>query len=381
MASRQGWNPELTDFHFGGVVYSKGQETDLHIAMDPLQAGFRRFGSLSAWRDATYPLRLKPFAHWAFQLLIAFGSPLLPLVGGMPAIFYGKHRLLPHHAVAGYLMQSVWGDYRQMVVPSDESVPRSIERISTFGNLPPFVANPNNGERPKATLARLFQAFSYGQGIPVAKHYLEGTATAVSWSSIMLVHGPGDWKLGSEDAQFPALMMLGNRDIDRIIEQSHAISQVIATNFGVAGHVYAAWMANNRDRLPEWIMRASERIAPYALNRGAILHQINALACITVGGLAAYKLGLIAFDPTYAIEFGHESLDATTPTTGLVKREYGKHEGCITPGCKNKHAAKGYCKLCYQRIYMKEYMPAWKEKKKKASAKSSAADPPATSEA
>lgn len=87
-----------------------------------------------------------------------------------------------------------------------------------------------------------------------------------------------------------------NRNTDMKIK-ADAFKRGIRENYGHAGMAYLAYIAQHREEVHKLIIKEMERFDRLLNVKSEERHWTAALACMSVGGRIAYKLGLFPFDP------------------------------------------------------------------------------------
>jgi hypothetical protein len=246
---------------------------------------------------------------YAITLLLAFAAPLIHFNGdSVLSVVCG--RAMDEKKAFIALMESVWG-------PS--------------GFLQ-FTETPNG-------MPLLFEGGEIASEEWMALHLnrLKQNVLAICEASYRVAPHENRYILSQTFFQFQAdHTIFGNESL--VME----IRNTIASNYGIAGAIYAQWLLQNKEHIPEWCQKASNFLmrSKWAAEQRTKLYRL--VGCIAVGAAAALKLGLIKFNPENAIAVAVKEVDAAKVSVNLAQRKNANFKICAQSGCVARATRRNY---------------------------------------
>lgn len=303
---RLGWQTDNSFAVGDRVIAQHGLGYDFPAAaMRNLTSTLQPKGTLSDWQRFASMLQQKQLWDVLGIMAVGFGAPLMQFANaGTPFTLFhacsdvsGSGKSLALKAAA-----SIWGDPLHYPIPPDTSRTTMMQRMGMIGSLP-FLCDEVTAQQRRTKGEFIPElAFSITQGM----HKLRGTAGGNSeienesfWrgSGVITSNEPTMEKL------LTARMTTSNGEFYRMLEwhadtalawteQERGMIDVLHTNYGVAGRIYAEWLVNNRDKAIEVTQQCIERVR--VLTRAADVERF------WVSGVGTNLAGMILAGPKYA---------------------------------------------------------------------------------
>lgn len=299
----QGWKENFEAFCFADRIYC----ADGRILNAQTQStAFGLSGSLSKWIDATSILDEPDTQGQRLTLLLAFAAPLIPFSGmnGVMAVPYGDNR-----ALMSRWMLSVWGNPDELISPGGEFASSRLLRYASHCNLPILI---DNDEADVSDIAKLSNEFARGSAKTMIEHE---ESAKMEWSSILVL--PSSKPINDHiratktaNTKFNPVFtyaMPGSCAIDVSV---HDINEVVSNNYGVAGEVYAQWIARNVDWIRKAVIMYEKKLFVASRIDRKFRNLMALVACLMVAGRIVHtiKLGNLNYDTT--ISYAIDAIDA-----------------------------------------------------------------------
>ena len=290
-------------FHEDGAVEDASLARNVPTAAE----GFKTSGSLEKWSAATKILGHKNMEPFAFALLAGgFGAPLMKFTGFDGALVSmvgpsgaGKTLMLR-------MIQSVWGNASDLMMLKNDTTNALISRLGVYGNLPFTIDEITNIDG--IDLSNLVYSITQGRDKARLTKNAEERKLMNTWNTLAVTSSNISLLDKLSGAKNDATAEL-NRVFEYVIEkhpefQSHVTTDLFWTlneNYGVAGQVYAAWLARNVDKVKKMMETLRLRIEADAEMRGEERFWAAIVTTAVLGGLIAQSLGIIKF-PVAAVQ-------------------------------------------------------------------------------
>jgi hypothetical protein len=302
-----GWTTDEQGKHLGfavaGMHYlANGTEETVAAGDAMIAAYYRPTGEYAEWRK---PGPLFETSEPAAQLIVAtaFAAPLIALasvVKGVTWNFWSTSSGVRKTAAMEYA-QSVWGDPVQKSSQSD-TYNAIVNLLGTTRVLPRYWDDMRcEDKESQETFNALVHSITQG----AEKNRLSSAAqlqTRREWETMLVI---------SSNRSLSDL--LSNNDVSdsgyqRLIQvkfegqptaynaQVGMTLNLIKTNYGHAGRIYAKHIAGHHDEIQQEIVQAMEVLGQRFTIQQSERHFITAMACVLIGARHAEALGLFTFD-------------------------------------------------------------------------------------
>ena len=308
--TQMGWQNDGT-FVVGNREYSPTgiRNCPPSSATTNYQHMFRVEGSLQEWRKVVDIYKRDGFGIQQFTFFYMLASPLLEPVGhtGMLASLISDETGLGKSTI-GMLVNSVWGEPVEMMVLPHDTFNAMVSRIGVFNSLGFYCDEYTN--KPPQECSDLIYLSTQGKG----KNRL--TANAVErvnntrWRQHGLVSANAslmDKVASIKDANEAENMRIFEFDVrgTPIIEKTtaDAVFPLVRVNYGVAGHIYASWLVNNRHNISTLVRTMQKQLdARFVFPNKERNWSLSIAAAYTAAKITK-KLGLHDFDVDANIDF------------------------------------------------------------------------------
>ena len=291
-------------FSFGGVCYRAGGIEEPAPGADPaILSYYTPQGDLARWKaSAAFVIDAIPELHTAAA--ISFGAPLMEFAGedGACLSFVGESGVGKTSAFR--VGASVWGEPRQTMLSLDDTDNAKAMQMGQVRALPMYwdEAQVTDEERVKRLIDQL--------------HKLTQGRDKARLTATTQVRTPGEWRTlfafnTNNSVSDRIAAQLGHTDATllRVLEitirrkalpydpQAGARVMALTKHYGVAGRVYAQYLAANTGALPALVTKVkgvvTQRLG--ATNTDERFY-VAAAAAIITGALIAKQLQLVDFD-------------------------------------------------------------------------------------
>ena len=257
-------------------------------------------GELSEWREAFNVLARPGMEALQLAAGTAFGAPLMAFTGLSGATL----NLISNESgtgksTAGYLALSVWGNPHELALIADDTHLARLHRIGVMNNLP--VMSDEMTNLSPDHLSNMIYAISQGRGRNrMEKDKNRERKNISSWQTIFVTNSNSSMmsKLSKAKARPDGEMMrLLEMHVERVyVEDADEIFHKMNSNYGLAGEIYAQWLVENRDKIPELYDKVRKRIYKMIGKRMEERFWVNVMSVDLLGLRIAQKLGLHDFD-------------------------------------------------------------------------------------
>jgi hypothetical protein len=298
-----GWHAANTEFVVGHRVYEKGKSEPSHNFPSSTTANiidsFGMKGSLETWKEIFNAINKPGLEALQLVALCGFAAPLMKFTG----VAGGVINLISNESgtgksTAGRLALSVFGHPdRTMLTQRDTPASRQ-HRLGVHNNLVAMSDEMTNA--PAEFLSDEIYGTSQGRG----KNRMNSTSNTerhneATWNTIHLMNSNSSMvsKLIKLKARPDGeLMRLIEIPVKRqTVEGADELFALLEENYGVAGDVWAKWMVNNGDKIPELIDKARKRIWKRVNKKIEERFHTGLFAAVQVANVVTQKLDLCQF--------------------------------------------------------------------------------------
>lgn len=307
--SQMGWQTEEGKpiFVLGDKILRK-QETPVVVGyannVPEVVKSYTAEGEFAAWRTATSLIDKPSLSAHAFMFLAgAFGAPLLHFTGYPGAMISAVGSSGAGKSLMQYLIQSVYGDHRKLVMVADDTSNALISRLGVCGSMPMTIDEVTNME-PQRVSDLAYRITQGRDKVRLSRSAVEKT-NINSWCTLAVVSSNA-----SLVDKLAALKGNASAEINRIFEfyvpnveeftRNHGtyIHNLISNNYGHAGLTYIQYLINHYEDHAEKLRGFTDKLM-------TDFNMVNeerfwcAIMAVTIyGGLIAKKLGLIDINIT-----------------------------------------------------------------------------------
>lgn len=305
--NQMGWTPE-DNFVVGNLEYAMGVPRLAPAASGTRQLApaFQAKGSLDVWKDIVAFYNRPGLELHAFAFLVGAGAPMLQLLNNSQ-VRGAMLNLVSNASGTGkttvqMMINSIFGHPTQLLMTKDDTVNAKFHRMGTLNSIALCIDEMTN-ETPEN-----ISALVYGATNGRAKHRMESQsnklrANQTSWCTIVVCSSNAvmaDALLAHKSAAEGEL----RRVIDLHIptpkgipkEESDAVFNRMADNYGVAGGLYAKYLSENKPRLSRRLLEL-QKYADSSLGLERSDRFYSAMFAVAMAaGEVFTELGLLKWD-------------------------------------------------------------------------------------
>jgi len=336
-----GWKEDNRGFVLGdrlfqqdGTVVEAGSSVKLSGAID----GIKSRGEIGPWVEGTKELGVPGREAHAFTLLLGFGAPLVELTGYFGMVFSMFGETNSGKSTMGKYLTSIYGDYQKMQISYKWTEQAKFERIGIYCNLPCYV--DEGSMLAPEEVSKLCYEMSQGEGRKRLK--TDGTERqAANWRTLLVTSTNQRLQSKLESAKTQAKaesVRLFEYEVPKLPDFEQAckhLNPMLTTNYGVAGPIFIDYVVRNSYQIRQDIRAMQDAIATAANCQGEERFWVNGAACALVGGMIAYKLGLLRFEIAPVFKWVIETIrgmrrvvqDAQMDDVALIANYFDEHAG------------------------------------------------------
>jgi hypothetical protein len=296
-------------FAVGGTLYKPDGTNEPAPGGDrQLVETYEPHGSLEKWKRACdLVLRNRP----DLQIIVgvAFGAPLLEFTGHAGVILSCWSRDSGVGKTSALRVgTAVWAGEKAMLQLTDtnNAIPYQIGRSKV---MPAFWDEVQVGkDEAKETIKLLFQLTQGREKLRLTSNV--ALRDGGNWKTIVLISANGPLmdhviqERGNTDAGALRVFEYEITHPQMPLDTDAAPTIKLAeTNYGHAGRIYAAWLAQNSDKARKLVAGLSKAIEKELSPNNGERFYIAGMACVLAGAAVASQLGLANFDRTAMYEF------------------------------------------------------------------------------
>jgi hypothetical protein len=298
-----GWSHDKESFIVGNRAYVKNKPPQHNPASSTtadLIDFFTPRGSLEEWRQAVDVLARPGMEPLQLAFGAGFGAPLMEFTGlSGCTLNLISNKSGTGKSTAGYLALSIFGNPKETALIAEDTHLAKLHRIGVMNNL--AVMSDEMTNIAPDLLSNMLYSISQGR----ARHRMEKDKNRErknisSWRTIFLTNSNASMmsKLSKAKARPDGEMMrLLEMHVDRVeVENADVIFDKMNSNYGVAGEVYAQWLVDNRDRIPEMYDRQCDKLYRTLGKRMEERFWVKTMAVDILGLRIGQSLSLNNFD-------------------------------------------------------------------------------------
>lgn len=246
-------------YHADGRVVKSGVSPT--IAREAENLGMK--GDLNTWRNAFNIYNRKGYEQWAFMAMLGFGAPLLKFTGynGVIVDLHGPSG--SGKSTATKFAASIFGRPKENILRLDDTGVSKFKVLGTYHNLPVTLDEITN-IGPKE-LSQFAYAVTEGRekrrmsSDAVLRNDSEEWQTLVLASSNARIMDKLTMAKGNVTAeQMRVFEMFAPDKNDMDPRQVDAMKDALEHNHGVAGHVYAHYVVNNKELVRQRVKQVTQ---------------------------------------------------------------------------------------------------------------------------
>jgi len=273
-------------------------------------------GDINAWVKQVNHVYNRPGAEaWQFAFAVAFGAPLVRLIGGMwhgiPYVMYGDTGTAK--TTTALVATSIYGppaafSFAQQKQPSGDTLNATIAKMGAMCNLP-FVLDELSGRSPEELQALLY---AFANGLPKDRCAVDGSIVDNNayWDTLAIATTNSDLRDSIKQIESPEIQeALKHRmvqvhlkadvfekvfyDIEPVRDIENAI---VNSHQGVVGRRYIQLLVDNMDQIQGAVRKARETYKIDDNDSSAERYHRYLVFTAIFGARLAAKAGLISFD-------------------------------------------------------------------------------------
>lgn len=313
-----GWKEGNTEFLLGNKMF-KSDGTNYHSglsrAVQGLGEAFKPVGEFEPWRKLTEQLAKPGYEQHAFTMSLAFGAPLLHLMGFHGVLVNMVGGSGSGKSTTAHWMFSVFGDFEKGISTDNTTALARLAKMATFGHLPMYIDELTKME-PK-DVSNL--AYSIANGAGRERLNADSSIQEVKrWNTFVLsssnnhLHDKLQSDAGNPEAQTLRVFeyeFLKPTGYDAFV--ANELLPVLRKNYGHAGERYISFLVQQdkekiRQLVEGWKATLDERFDAQGKERFWFYGAAVALA----GASIAHAMGLVAYNPMRLIDWVGEQIQA-----------------------------------------------------------------------
>lgn len=301
-----GWTPGLSSFVLGQYEYKKGRVDVNHPSSATAQyfPSFEPKGTLEGWKEAMRFYNQPGLEFHQLMIGAGFGSVLMELMPNINAAMvhiystdsgFGKTTLK-------WAMASIWGNYRELVITSDDTRNFAMNRAEIGKNLPLLIDEVTNA-KPEVLSDLAYTVTGGKQRGRLSSSINRERRRGDPWSLLAVTSANESFI-----EKITALKHAPQAEAQRVLEkrvqkfegagklQTDEFNKMLSENYGHAGPIFVQYVIDNIGSVRDLLFKVQETLdKKYKLN-----HQNRYwsafLACSLTGAAIARRLGLLEFE-------------------------------------------------------------------------------------
>jgi hypothetical protein len=297
--AKMGWREE--GFVVGDTLYREDSKVEIHAMSDSLAESTGNSmdvkGSLAEWVAAAQTYNRKDCQALRINIATAFSAPLYGLTDHGSTCFNASGEGGVGKTTVMRLSAAIWGRPQGYMLRN--FTPVAMETAAGAYNNLPMMIDEITIHNAKAVADFVFQ-FSGGKGKIRGAPGGGLRGDTATWATILMTNANSDVYMQMSAAvgdANPHLMRLIQIEFPRGTaiskKEGDAVTRVAFTNYGHAGRVYGAYIAQHREELRERIKSREDEIALAVGERSGERFWYAWAACVWVAYEIAVMLGLL----------------------------------------------------------------------------------------
>lgn len=308
--TNMGWQEDKT-FVLGAREYSNAgiRHCPPSNATANYQHMFRMEGDMTQWRKLTDVYDAPGFDIHKFIFFLSISSPLLePIdqIGMMTTLISDESGI--GKTTLGMVCNSVWGHPREMLSMPHDTINAAVNRMGVFNSISLFYDEFTN-KTPEAVSDLLYMC-STGRG----KARMQGSANVerinnTKWNMNSFASANASLRdkvatlkasAEGENMRLFEFDMRGTPVLPKAVADE--VFPLMFTNYGVAGHLLAAWLVENYDKLEGMVRQVQRKMDVKFCFTNKERNWSISIACAYTMAYIAKELGIHNWDITENVE-------------------------------------------------------------------------------
>jgi hypothetical protein len=294
-----GWQPDNSFVH-NNTVYSPTSVTPRSMPMPGLENLFnitRSQGDIEKWRDMWNLMITKEHYELLTMACVGFGSPLMTFTGLNGMTFHlGSTESGTGKTLALQMAASIWGHPDRYRVGKATSDVAMLQRAGLLNSLP-LISDEITAKNRKDM--EWFPAFMFDYSEGQGKERMEAGANkerlnTTIWSGLGLMSSnthmtdymTGARKHSSEGELRRMLELTPTRQLEWTTDEE-AIIMAFGQNYGMAGAIYARWLADNRDVARNMVIKVRLKLKAMFQAKGDERYWLAGASAVVAGAILA----------------------------------------------------------------------------------------------
>jgi hypothetical protein len=303
LVKKYGWVDE--GFNYGGVLHKPdGTETPTFRVDPVLTTIYEPTGDLDPWKEcANHILGQARPAAWC-SLASAFAAPLIRFTGVRGAFLsIVSEESGTGKSTALRVAQSVWGHPTRGIAALNDTSNSVTERLGMLNTLPAYWDEVRGKEDVQTFLKMVFR-LGQGRGKQRLTSSIQQRSVA-EWETLLTVatNEPVRDHLAmtadnSDAGAARVFEIFANSIQDKSMNDAEArhFYNRLQTNYGVAGGIYAKYLASNLSEVEELVQQLDRALTTKLETSSDERFWVATMACLIGGASLANKLELCRFD-------------------------------------------------------------------------------------
>jgi hypothetical protein len=301
-----GWQ-ENDSFVFNEHIYVK-DIAPRHVPMRGLvniNKSCRPTGTIENWQKIVNTLTAKKMYEILAFGLVGFGAPLMRFTGYDGITFHlGSTQSGTGKSLTLELAASIWGHPTKYRVGKSTSDVAMQQRLGLLYSLP-LISDEITAKNRKDF--EWFPAFAFDMSEGQGKERMEAGANkerenTTYWKSMALLSSNThvmDYLTGarkhSSEGEIRRVLELTLSDVLTWEQHELDVMELLKTNYGVPGHIYAQYLVDHIDEIPAFIKKVKTRVKAEFGFLDDERFWIAGCTCLVAGALLAAKAGIASF--------------------------------------------------------------------------------------
>lgn len=278
-----------------GIVRSVPSNED-HVNLLPITTPK---GTIDNWRKIVHMLMAKHRADILFPMLVSFGAPLMAFTGHYGLLINVQSHLSgTGKSLSLALASSIFGHPTDYMITPETSVVALQLRMGMLHNLPLIMDEVTYKAREGAGDQDWISKFLLDMTMGKSKERMESAATKerkniVRWATLALMSSNASLvdaltsRNYTTDGELQRMLEIDMHTPISFTREERDVLELLVHNYGVAGHVYLKWLAENRSTVVSVMREVYELVEKRFAIQGKERFWHAGLTAMIAGGILA----------------------------------------------------------------------------------------------